>query len=142
MPGMQAGQLLPFISERGSQVYGRGGGGQIMPSAARDRWESRASDRTQHPPRSKSTPLGYAHDFLRDNADYDRDGRGEFEDSGGAGGKKGGKSLEEIERVMDRDYFMDVDQAIAFGVIDKVLHKRSDADGGGEKQGDGDTKKE
>lgn len=53
-----------------------------------------------------------------------------------------GQSLEEIERVMDRDYFMDVDQAIAFGVIDKVLHKRSDADGGGEKQGDGDTKKE
>ena len=41
---------------------------------------------------------------------------------------------------MDRDYFMDVDRAIAFGVIDKVLHKRSDADGGGEKQGD--TKKE
>ena len=105
MPGMQAGQLLPLISERGSQFYGRGGGGQIMPSAARDRWESRASDRTQHPPRSKSTPLGYAHDLLRDHADYDRDGRGEFEDSGGAGGKKGAKSLEEIERERhDRHY--------------------------------------
>ena len=51
-----------------------------------------------------------------------------------------GQSLEEIERVMDRDYFMDVNQAIEFGVIDKVLHKRSDADGGGEKQGE--TKKE
>ena len=47
-----------------------------------------------------------------------------------------GQSLEEIERVMDRDYFMDVNQAIEFGVIDKVLHKRSDADGGGEKQDD------
>jgi len=37
-----------------------------------------------------------------------------------------GRSLEEIERVMDRDYFMDVDQAVEFGVIDKILAKRSD----------------
>ena len=39
-----------------------------------------------------------------------------------------GQNLEEIERVMDRDYFMDVDQAIEFGVIDKVLHKRSEVE--------------
>ena len=44
-----------------------------------------------------------------------------------------GQSLEEIERVMDRDYFMDVDQAVEFGVIDKILDKRSDAVEGGEK---------
>lgn len=35
-----------------------------------------------------------------------------------------GQPLEEIERVMDRDYFMDVQQAIEFGIIDKVLDKR------------------
>lgn len=35
-----------------------------------------------------------------------------------------GQPLEDIERVMDRDTFMDVDQAMAFGVIDQVLHKR------------------
>ena len=36
-----------------------------------------------------------------------------------------GQPIEEIERVMDRDFFMDVDQAIEFGVIDKVLDKRT-----------------
>lgn len=36
-----------------------------------------------------------------------------------------GQPLEEIERVMDRDTFMDVQQAAAFGVIDKVLDKRT-----------------
>lgn len=35
-----------------------------------------------------------------------------------------GQPLEDIERVMDRDTFMDVDQAMEFGVIDQVLHKR------------------
>ena len=35
-----------------------------------------------------------------------------------------GRALEEIEKVMDRDTFMDVDQAVAFGVIDEVLNKR------------------
>lgn len=35
-----------------------------------------------------------------------------------------GQSLENIERVMDRDTFMDVDQALEFGVIDQVLYKR------------------
>lgn len=32
--------------------------------------------------------------------------------------------LTEIERVMDRDFFMDVHQAMDFGVIDKILDKR------------------
>ena len=35
-----------------------------------------------------------------------------------------GQPIEEIERVMDRDYFMNVQQAIEFGVIDQVLDKR------------------
>ena len=41
-----------------------------------------------------------------------------------------GQTLSEIERVMDRDFFMDVTQAVTFGVIDKILDKRSrDEDG-------------
>lgn len=32
--------------------------------------------------------------------------------------------LGEIERVMERDFFMDVNQAIEFGVIDQILTKR------------------
>jgi ATP-dependent Clp protease protease subunit len=35
-----------------------------------------------------------------------------------------GQPMLEIERVMDRDTFMDVEQAMAFGLIDKVLDKR------------------
>lgn len=37
--------------------------------------------------------------------------------------------LERIEHVMERDFFMDVEQAMDFGVIDKVLDKRSSANG-------------
>lgn len=36
-----------------------------------------------------------------------------------------GQSLEKIESVMERDFFMDVKQAIDFGVIDKILEKRA-----------------
>ena len=36
-----------------------------------------------------------------------------------------GQSLEKIENVMERDFFMDVKQAIDFGVIDKILEKRA-----------------
>lgn len=36
-----------------------------------------------------------------------------------------GRSLAEIERVMDRDTFMDPEQAREFGVIDQVWDKRS-----------------
>jgi ATP-dependent Clp protease protease subunit len=35
-----------------------------------------------------------------------------------------GQDLTEIERVMDRDFFMTVQQAIDFGVIDQILDKR------------------
>lgn len=35
-----------------------------------------------------------------------------------------GRDLEEVEKVMDRDTFMDVEQAVEFGVIDEVLNKR------------------
>jgi len=49
-----------------------------------------------------------------------------------------GQPLEEIERVMDRDFFMDVRQAIEFGVVDRVLDKRDrDADEKEEGGGDG-----
>jgi len=40
-----------------------------------------------------------------------------------------GQSLEEIERVMDRDTFMSVEQAIEFGVVDNVLKKRPPMEG-------------
>ena len=33
--------------------------------------------------------------------------------------------IEEIERVMDRDFFMDATQAKEFGVIDEILTKRT-----------------
>lgn len=36
--------------------------------------------------------------------------------------------LENIERVMDRDTFLDVEQALAFGVIDKILTKRTNTE--------------
>jgi len=35
-----------------------------------------------------------------------------------------GQSLERIENVMERDFYMDVEQAIEFGVVDNILHKR------------------
>jgi ATP-dependent Clp protease protease subunit len=39
------------------------------------------------------------------------------------------KSYELIEKTLDRDFFMTADQAKEFGLIDKVLEKRDDADG-------------
>ena len=39
------------------------------------------------------------------------------------------KSYEQIEKTLDRDYFMTADQARDFGLIDKVLERRDDADG-------------
>jgi len=39
-----------------------------------------------------------------------------------------GRQLDEIERVMDRDTFMSVEQAVDFGVIDKILEKRVDVE--------------
>jgi ATP-dependent Clp protease protease subunit len=39
------------------------------------------------------------------------------------------KSYEQIEKTLDRDYFMTSDQARDFGLIDKVLEKRDEAEG-------------
>jgi ATP-dependent Clp protease protease subunit len=39
------------------------------------------------------------------------------------------KNYEVIEKTLDRDYFMTADQAKEFGLIDRVLEKRDDADG-------------
>jgi ATP-dependent Clp protease protease subunit len=49
--------------------------------------------------------------------------------------KHTGQSLEEIERVMDRDTFLDVPGALDFGIIDAVLTKRGLVD-----EQDGDDK--
>lgn len=35
-----------------------------------------------------------------------------------------GQPLDEIERVMDRDFFMDAEQALKFGIVDDILGKR------------------
>jgi ATP-dependent Clp protease, proteolytic subunit ClpP len=37
--------------------------------------------------------------------------------------EKTGKPLEEIERDMERDYFMSAEEALAYGIIDKILLK-------------------
>jgi ATP-dependent Clp protease, protease subunit len=39
------------------------------------------------------------------------------------------QSYEMIEKTLDRDYFMTAEQAQNFGIIDKVLEKRDDAEG-------------
>ena len=47
-----------------------------------------------------------------------------------------GKSVEEIELAMDRDNFLEADEALKFGLIDKVFESRPDAEvaGGGGKE--------
>ncbi|MEP6786301.1 MAG: ATP-dependent Clp endopeptidase proteolytic subunit ClpP [Sphingomonadales bacterium] len=35
-----------------------------------------------------------------------------------------GKTVEEIERAMDRDKFLEADEALAFGLVDEVMEKR------------------
>ena len=39
-----------------------------------------------------------------------------------------GKDLEHIERAMDRDTFLEADEALAFGIVDKVFESRPDAE--------------
>lgn len=41
--------------------------------------------------------------------------------------KHSGKTLEEIERDTDRDNFMGADEAVKYGLVDKVLSSRSEA---------------
>ena len=61
--------LLPFISERGGQQYGRGGGGQIIPKSTSDRWASeghaRGAGSGGHPPRSKRCCQAHAREHAR-----------------------------------------------------------------------------
>jgi len=49
-----------------------------------------------------------------------------------------GQKIEEIEKAMDRDKFMESDEAKVFGIIDEVFDKRPDA-GEGDVTGGGDT---
>ena len=39
-----------------------------------------------------------------------------------------GKPLPEIEKAMDRDTFLEADEALAFGIVDKVFESRPDGD--------------
>ena len=45
-----------------------------------------------------------------------------------------GQTIEEIEKAMDRDKFLEADEAKEFGMIDEVFDKRPDA---GEDEGTG-----
>ncbi|KAF2200621.1 ATP-dependent clp protease-like protein proteolytic subunit [Delitschia confertaspora ATCC 74209] len=36
------------------------------------------------------------------------------------------RSLDEIERLMERDYFMDAQEALEFGIVDRILERRED----------------
>ena len=39
-----------------------------------------------------------------------------------------GKTIEEIERAMDRDTFLEADEAMAFGIVDKVFESRPETE--------------
>jgi len=41
-----------------------------------------------------------------------------------------GKPVEEIETAMDRDNFLEAEEALKFGLIDKVIDRRADIEGG------------
>ena len=48
-----------------------------------------------------------------------------------------GRTLEEIEKAMDRDTFLEADEAKAFGLVDKVFETRPDSDKVGDVSGSG-----
>ena len=48
-----------------------------------------------------------------------------------------GKSLEEIEKAMDRDTFLEAEEARAFGIVDKVFETRPESETTGEGEGSG-----
>lgn len=49
------------------------------------------------------------------------------------------RKLDEIEKLMDRDYFMNASEALELGIVDKILDKREDAEGeGGRGEGAGE----
>ncbi|MCA0257369.1 MAG: ATP-dependent Clp endopeptidase proteolytic subunit ClpP [Proteobacteria bacterium] len=43
-----------------------------------------------------------------------------------------GRTLEEVEATLDRDHFMDADEALNWGLIDKVLTSRAEMEGAAE----------
>ncbi len=43
--------------------------------------------------------------------------------------KHTGRTLEEVEKTLDRDHFMDADEAHGWGVIDKILTSRQEMEG-------------
>jgi ATP-dependent Clp protease protease subunit len=47
-----------------------------------------------------------------------------------------GRSLDEIEKAMDRDTFLDADEALKFGLVDKVFERRPEGDKGEGAKGD------
>lgn len=48
-----------------------------------------------------------------------------------------GQSLADIEKALDRDTFLEADEALKFGIVDKVFESRPDNDEAGEKDGSG-----
>ena len=46
-----------------------------------------------------------------------------------------GKTLDEIEKALDRDTFLEADEAKEFGIVDKVFESRPEADKAGEEGG-------
>src|SRR6478672_2218986 len=48
-----------------------------------------------------------------------------------------GKTLEEIERAMDRDTFLEAEEAREFGIVDKVFETRPESETPGEGEGSG-----
>ncbi|MDR6512396.1 ATP-dependent Clp protease protease subunit [Novosphingobium capsulatum] len=48
-----------------------------------------------------------------------------------------GKSLEEVEKAMDRDTFLEADEALAFGLVDKVFESRPQSEQVGVESGSG-----
>ena len=48
-----------------------------------------------------------------------------------------GRSLDEIEKAMDRDTFLEADEALKFGIVDKVFESRPASESVGEGEGSG-----
>jgi len=48
-----------------------------------------------------------------------------------------GKALEEIEKAMDRDTFLEADEAMAFGIVDKVFETRPESEAASDAEGSG-----
>jgi ATP-dependent Clp protease, protease subunit len=48
-----------------------------------------------------------------------------------------GQSLTDIERAMDRDTFLEADEALKFGIVDKVFESRPEGESSGDGEGSG-----